>query len=116
MNHYLLPYGAAAGSSKGRYGNTALELLLQKMLDLGSRKCDLEAKLFGGASVIEGFEGDKNHLGLKNVQVARAFLWNEGIPVVSEDVGKQQGRKLVFYIEDGTAWVKPIRVAHANRF
>jgi hypothetical protein len=34
---------------------------------------------------------------------------DQGIPVVSEDVGKQHGRKLIFHVEDGTAWVKRLR-------
>ena len=81
INHYLLPYGPIDVPSVTRYGNGAMELLLRKVLDLGSNKRDLEAKLFGGACVIEAFAGNKNHLGLKNVQVAHRFLSNEGIPL-----------------------------------
>jgi chemotaxis protein CheD len=106
MNHYLLPYGIGEGPAGARYGNVALERLIRKLLELGSRKQDLQAKLFGGACVIEAFKNKGTHLGRKNVKVARRLLAEEEIPVTSEDVGGGRGRKLIFHSDDGTVWVK----------
>jgi hypothetical protein len=80
LSRRLRELGLSSFSAYYRFGNVALELLLQKVLNLGSRKRDLDAKLFGGACVIEAFEGNKHHLGLKNVQMARRFLWTRGFP------------------------------------
>jgi len=85
-----------------------MERLLKQLLDLGARKTFLEAKLFGGACVIEALHRKGSHLGTKNVQTAHSFLEHEGIPVVAEDTGNRHGRKLIFHTDDGTAWVKRI--------
>ncbi len=45
---------------------------------------------------------------MQNVSLARRFLADAGIPIVNEDVGGAQGRKLVFRTSDGSAWVRHI--------
>jgi chemotaxis protein CheD len=107
-NHYLLPYWAGNGHSSPRFGNVAVQRLIEKLLALGSRKQNLQAKLFGGACVIEAFRDRETHLGMKNVQMARKLLENGGIPVTAEDVGGRRGRKLIFHVHDGTAWVRQL--------
>lgn len=105
-NHYLLPHGVGSGPSSSRFGNMALRHLIDDVLALGCRRSDLEAKVFGGACVLEALRGKGRHLGRKNVDVALAFLRREGIPVVAEDCGGGRGRKVVFHTDDGAAWVK----------
>lgn len=107
-NHYLLPYHAGQDQSSPRFGNVALQSLLARVLALGAARRDLEAKLFGGACVLEAFRTGDNHLGAKNVEAARALLRAESIPVRAEDVGGSRGRKLVFHADDGSALVKLI--------
>jgi len=48
----------------------------------------------------------QNHLGIQNIDVARKLLGEERIPIMGEDVGGPRGRKLIFQVDDGTAWVK----------
>jgi chemotaxis protein CheD len=66
----------------------------------------LRAKLFGGACVLEAMQGRENHLGDKNVEIARKMLADAGIPVVASDVGGGRGRKLIFHPHEGSALVK----------
>lgn len=107
-NHFLLPdwVGNGAATASTRYGNIAVALLLKKMEGLGCRRRDLQAKLFGGAAVIEVFRGRKDHLGTKNVELARRLLCELGIPVVAEDVGGNRGRKVIFRTDSGLASVR----------
>ena len=56
------------------------------MLPLGSRKANLQAKIFGGACVLDAFRGKDDHLGAKNVRFALELLSGEGIRVVAQDV------------------------------
>ena len=107
-NHYLLPYHAGHDQASPRFGNVAVQSLLDRVLALGAVRRDLEAKLFGGACVLDAFRNGDNHLGTKNVEAARALLHAEGIPVRAEDVGGRRGRKLVFHVDDGSALVKLI--------
>lgn len=106
-NHFLLPSHGGAQASP-RYGDVAVGQLVAALLALGSRRDDLVAKLFGGASVISAFRGVREQLGVRNVAVARHLLAQERVPVVAEDVGGQRGRKLIFHTDDGLARVRLI--------
>ena len=53
INHYMLPYWNGQGLASPKYGNIAIEKLIEKMLFLGSKKENLKAKVFGGGEVIE---------------------------------------------------------------
>jgi chemotaxis protein CheD len=105
MNHYLLPRGAENGLSSPRFGNAAMRTLIDRLLTLGSIKRDLQAKVFGGACILEAMRSAA-HLGIKNAQIARKILEEEGIPVVGEDTGGTRARKVTFNLGDGTVWMK----------
>lgn len=106
INHFLLPTGLKGSSTGTRYGNVATEQLLEKLARAGARRPHLLAKVFGGACVLDAMRGKEDHLGGKNVDVARKFLTDSGIPVVASDVGGNRGRKLIFHPHDGRARVK----------
>jgi len=106
INHYLLPTGLKTASTGLRYGNVAIELLLDRLEQAGARRSNLRAKVFGGACVLDAMRGKGNHLGDKNVEMANKALAEAGIPVVASDVGGGRGRKLIFHSHDGSALVK----------
>lgn len=108
LNHFLLPQCVSNGVSSPRFGNVAIRELLAEVHRLGGARHRLQAKLFGGASVIDAFQTTNSSLGMQNVSLARRFLADAGIPIVNEDVGGTQGRKLVFRTNDGSAWVRHI--------
>jgi chemotaxis protein CheD len=107
-SHYLLPFEGRGDGSTPRFGNVAIAQLLARMAELGSRKRDLVAKVFGGASVWAAPKGAGPTLGEKNVEVARRRLDHEGIPIVAQDVGGTGGRKLVFLTDEGHVWLKKL--------
>ncbi|MDR2199557.1 MAG: chemotaxis protein CheD [Deltaproteobacteria bacterium] len=94
MNHFLYPKRGFFGSPSAEYGDYAIQQLITKLIRMGSRMEDLEAQIFGGASV-PGARDSKT--GGKNVNIARKILKKKGIPVVSEDVGGLKGRRLIFH-------------------
>jgi chemotaxis protein CheD len=107
INHYLLPTGIAVGSNGMRYGNIAIERLLEKLVRAGTEVRNLKAKVFGGACVLAAMRGKgEAHLGSKNVEIAKKSLADIGIPLITSDVGGDRGRKLIFHPYDGTAFVK----------
>lgn len=108
MNHYLLPYWAEGAAASPRYGNVAVQRLIESLLALGCVKERLVAKLFGGGCVIDAFREGESRLGIKNLGVARALLAEAGIQIVGEDVGGRHGRKLIFQTDDGVVWVKSL--------
>ncbi len=105
MNHYLLPFVAGAGQRSPRFGNVAMAELVDRLVALGAVRSRLQAKVFGGACVLEAFRARQGHLGEKNAGVAFKLLEELGIPVVSSDVGGRSGRKLIFHTDHGNAWV-----------
>ena len=107
-NHYLLPHAGTHTSDPLRFGAPAIEALLDRVVALGARRNKLAAKLFGGAHVLQAMSAERFHLGAANVDVARAVLSAQRIPVHAEDVGGQRGRKLRFVTGDGTAWVREL--------
>src|SRR5262249_11203984 len=91
-----------------RFGRSSVPLLIQGVLDLGARRTRLRAKIFGGACVLDAFRAGSHPLGARNVEVARVALRAAEIPVFVEDVGGDRGRKLVFDVQTGSAWVRAI--------
>jgi chemotaxis protein CheD len=105
MNHYALPC-RLAGEDTLRCGAFALERLLEALLGLGSRARSLTAKVFGGARISSHGGKRASQLGAQNVALAREFLGAAGIPIVAEDVGGFRARKLIYFTDDGTAWIR----------
>ena len=105
VSHYLLPQGVGKGMSAHRYGNLAIPELIRRVLAIGARSNALQAKIFGGACLNAG---GVSRLSAENIELARTYLAEAQIAIVAEDVGGSQGRKLVFRIPDGEAWVKAV--------
>jgi chemotaxis protein CheD len=108
MNHFLLPDQPGGGVASPRFGNIATATLLSGLERLGSPAAVLQAKIFGGASVMDTNVPPHSALGARNVELARVLLNLAGIRVDAEDVGGTQGRKLVFRTGDGAAWVRKL--------
>jgi chemotaxis protein CheD len=90
MNHYMLPLWNGEGLPTPKYGNVAIEKLIERMLALGCRKEHLVAKCFGGANVIGDSTG---HLliGERNIALAEELLAIHQIPIIARDVGGLRG-------------------------
>jgi chemotaxis protein CheD len=106
LNHYLLPSGSPASP---RFGDSAVGLLIERLLALGADRQRLKAKVFGGACVLEAFR-DTPSLGARNVEMAEQRLEAEGIPIIASDIGGYFGRKVVFDVSTGSAWVRAIEM------
>jgi chemotaxis protein CheD len=103
MNHFLLPDGDG-GADSGRYGSYAMELLINELIKRGASRATLEAKVFGGAAVIEGMTS--LNVGERNTQFVLDYLKTERIAVVSKDVLDVYPRKVCFLPASGKAMVK----------
>ncbi|HEY4029992.1 MAG TPA: chemotaxis protein CheD [Caulobacteraceae bacterium] len=101
MNHFLLPgdKDAAVGGGPGalRYGVQSMELLLNALYRKGARRERLEAKLFGGARVIDGL----SDIGQQNAAFAERFLQAEGIPLMGGSLRGDQARRIQFWPVSG---------------
>lgn len=93
MNHFQFPGTRERQHSTARYGNVATLVLIRMMLSSGSRTRYLEAQIFGGA---HNPAPSSLNIGISNIRTARNILNRRKIKIVSEDVGGEIGRKIVF--------------------
>jgi len=91
----MLPFWNGEGLETPRYGNVAIPKLISDMLNSGSQKKDLVAKLFGGGKII-GEENSFFHVGEKNIDIAVRLLKEFVIPVKASSTGGDRGRKIWF--------------------
>jgi chemotaxis protein CheD len=103
MNHFMLPMNPAAHERQERFADSATAALVDGLVSAGARLSRLEAKVFGGASVL-GFGGSA--LGEKNIRAAQIELASRRIPIVAADVGGNHGRKVMFRTNNGFSTVK----------
>ena len=94
LNHFMLPEsdsGIWNGASAAlRYGNYAMEVLINEVLKAGCRRQDLEIKLFGGADLTDG----PTLIGSSNVSFVLDYLKAEDLVIASADLGGCYGRRI----------------------
>ena len=111
MNHFMLPGAAgntrndlADGDMSARYGAHAMELVINELLKRGASRSRLLAKVFGGGNVLSGFQNDP--IGTRNARFVLQYLAAERIPVIAQDLGDTQPRKVCFFVQTGRTLVR----------
>lgn len=123
MNHFLLSNrryqrkGSLVTSDAGRYGVHAMELVINRMMQLGAKRTYMKAKAFGGGSVLSSTKDSTNFfcVGEVNTRFIKEFLDNENIPLIASDFGGNTGRIIRFYANDFTVFVRKIKKSKTRR-
>jgi len=116
MNHFLLPLnkGEAWSTDMGvvslasRYGNFAMEHMINDILKHGGQRKNLEVKIFGGSKIINNM----TDVGNSNIRFVRNYLETEKLTVTAEDVGGTNPRKIMYFPDNGKVMVKRIKELH----
>jgi len=112
MCHYMLPgrplpRGRAA--LDGRYGDAALQLLLQAAASAGCDPSECEFKLFGGGRMI-GCEARLREAGLqvhlRNVEQAHRMAGRHALKVVAQHLGGAGHRQIRMDLATGAVWLR----------
>ncbi|MBT1705066.1 chemotaxis protein CheD [Chryseosolibacter indicus] len=100
----MLPVWKGEGLATAKFGNIAIDKLLEKMLLFGAEKKNIVAKVFGGADSL----GDNAifEIGKRNIQLAEDLLSDYHIPIISSNVGGTVGRKILFHSGSGIVYMK----------
>jgi chemotaxis protein CheD len=93
-----------------RYGVYAMEILINQLLKMGAKRSNLEAKVFGGGSVLRGFT--IANVGERNAEFVLEFLKTEKIPVAAQDLLDIFPRKVYYFPSTGLVRVKKLRQVH----
>lgn len=114
MNHFMLPISKdmsllndKAGSAT-RYGNFAMEQLINEILKNGGQRQNLEVKIFGGGHVL----ANMTDVGKRNIDFVVEYIQLEGLKMVAEDVGDKFPRKVQYNPITGKARMKKLRSMH----
>jgi chemotaxis protein CheD len=117
MNHFMLPETNADKLKQGneavlgnanRYGNYAMEHLINTILSNGGKRKNLEVKVFGGGKIIPTL----TDVGIKNIEFVLSYIDAEGLKLISQDLGDVYPRKIVFFPATGKVRMKKIRELH----
>ena len=111
MSHFLLADRPRRPGQPldARYGDEALELMVQGLRreKVSPREC--EAKIFGGGNMFPGqVRAAMETVGTRNGEAARQLLARRGIPVRREHLFGDGHRQVVFDIASGAVWVRHI--------
>ena len=94
MNHFMLPHSKAgnwAGDLQStRFGNFAMEKLINELLKAGCSRNSLEIKVFGGGNVTD----TQNAIGTDNSDFILRFLEAEGLRCAAQDLRGQLPRRI----------------------
>ena len=118
MNHFMLPasaddanaWHASDTAAATRYGNYAMEHLINNILKNGGRRENLEVKLFGGGKIL----ASATTVGEQNIKFALDYIQTEGLELVTQDMGDVFPRKVLYFPTTGKVKVKKLRSLHNN--
>ena len=98
-------------ANKAKFVDSAIVLMLGRMIKRGARRERIVAKIFGGAKMFKNVSGSPGvlQIGEKNILAAREKLAELDIPIVAADVGGNQGRTIRFDVSDGTVLLRDAR-------
>jgi len=119
MNHFMLPVNKNADissmssmSNAARYGNFAMEKMINDILKHGGSRENLEVKIFGGGRVLKNMQS--LDIGNGNIDFVREYINTEKLTLVGEDVGDIFPRKVIYFPQSGKVKVKKLRQIHNN--
>ena len=116
INHFMLPeMGRRKNGEVDSLlsGDFAMETLLNALLVKGAKKVRLQAKAFGGGTIIDT-DGGSPSIGLRNANFAKDWLAREGIGLCSSDFLGPWSRKVIFLPFSGEAFCKRLVTNMAN--
>jgi chemotaxis protein CheD len=101
MNHFMLPqhksgaWGVDARSA--RFGNFAMEKLINELIKAGGSRDRMEVKVFGGGNVTDS----NNAIGSDNAEFVLRYLEAEGLRCAAQDLGGVLPRRIHYYPSTG---------------
>lgn len=116
MNHFMLPeprgdqggerdaWSVTVGRA-ARYGNDAMEHLINAILKAGGRREDMEVKVFGGGRVL----AQMTDVGQRNIEFVKRYIATERLALAASDLGDVYPRQVQFFPATGKVRVRQLR-------
>jgi chemotaxis protein CheD len=109
MNHFMLPEAGGSGwdstagsgwdtaSASMRYGNVAMERLINDILARGGARQRLEIKVFGGGNVMKG----TTNIGHRNAEFVEQYLLAENLAISAHHLRGHLPRRVHYFPSTG---------------
>ncbi|HEY2247081.1 MAG TPA: chemoreceptor glutamine deamidase CheD [Bradyrhizobium sp.] len=101
MNHFMLPQHKSGAwgldSRSARFGNFAMEKLINELIKAGASRDRMEVKVFGGGNVTD----TSNAIGSDNAEFVLRYLEAEGLRCAAQDLGGVLPRRIHYYPSTG---------------
>lgn len=110
MAHVMLPDRSAStvGNNAYKFADEGVKKLLSDMRQRGAEQKNITAKIAGGAKMFAA-SSVEFEIGAQNVASVKKTLMRLGIPLIGEDTGKNYGRTVLFYGENGKVEIKSLK-------
>ena len=112
LAHVLLPSPTLARdrSNPAKFPETAVPLLVEKLVALGASPGRLSARLVGGASMFANIATPgMAQMGERNILAMREALKSARIPITAEDTGRDYGRSVYLHLPSGKLEVRSVQ-------
>ncbi|MCB2297212.1 chemotaxis protein CheD [Clostridium tagluense] len=111
LAHIMLPDSSQFNkiTNEIKFADLAIPILVEKMIKKGAKLRNMRAKIAGGASMFNF--PDKSiimDIGNRNGIAVKSALKNLSIPILSEDIGGNKGRTLIFDTTSGALSIRTV--------
>lgn len=89
-----------------RYGNYAMEHLINTILSNGGKRKNLEVKIFGGGRIIPIL----TDVGARNIAFILDYIDQEGLSLLAKDLGDIYPRKVIYFPKTGKVGMKKFKI------
>lgn len=112
LAHIMLPDSTLSNEkelNKAKYADTAIDLLIKKLIENNARSNVLKAKIAGGAQMFKfNSTSEIMRIGPRNIEAVKAKLNSLRIPIIAEDLGGTNGRTIEFDPTTGELHVRTV--------
>lgn len=117
LAHVMLPYNRDRDEAQcGKYADTAIDALIQLMVQNGADRNGLSAVIAGGSTMLASARQATITIGKDNLESVKDMLADRHIRIFAENTGGSLGRAVTFHTETGVIEVTvltkpPVRIA-----
>lgn len=112
LAHFMLPDSSLTKQrsfNPCKYADTALPILIERLLDIGGRRFAFKAKIAGGAQMFQfKTNSDMMRIGPRNIEAIKNLLNSYNIPIIAADVGGKSGKTIEFDPSTGNLKIRTV--------
>ncbi len=111
MAHIMLPDSKSARNIKNsaKFADTAIAIMVNKMLSLGAKQTRMTAKIAGGAQMFSlNRQIELLNIGARNAETVRNVLKEMNISLLADETGGNFGRSIEFDSVTGKMRIKTV--------